>query len=46
MFEVVGSSVEFDEIHGITVMGVRRFGMRRSSRLVKRGFDLVGSSSS
>lgn len=43
MFEVVGSSVEFDEIQGIPVMGVRRFGMRRSSRLVKRGFDVVGS---
>jgi lipopolysaccharide/colanic/teichoic acid biosynthesis glycosyltransferase len=43
LFEVVGSSVEFDEIQGIPVMGVRRFGMRRSSKLVKRAFDIAGS---
>jgi exopolysaccharide biosynthesis polyprenyl glycosylphosphotransferase len=41
MFEVVGSAVEFDDIEGMTMLGVRRFGLSRSSRLLKRGFDLV-----
>ncbi len=31
LLEVVGSSVEFDNLHGITVMGVRRFELTRSS---------------
>jgi lipopolysaccharide/colanic/teichoic acid biosynthesis glycosyltransferase len=38
---VVGSSVEFDDLHGLTVMGVRRFGLTRSSAALKRGFDLA-----
>jgi exopolysaccharide biosynthesis polyprenyl glycosylphosphotransferase len=44
LFEVVGSSVEFDHLDGLTMLGVRRFGLSRSSRLVKRAFDLVGAS--
>jgi exopolysaccharide biosynthesis polyprenyl glycosylphosphotransferase len=44
LLEVVGSSVEFDDLHGITVMGVRRFDLTRSSALVKRAFDLLGAS--
>ena len=44
LFEVVGSSVEFDHLDGLTMLGVRRFGLTRSSRFVKRVFDLVGSS--
>jgi exopolysaccharide biosynthesis polyprenyl glycosylphosphotransferase len=43
ILEVVGSSVEFDEIHGTTLLGVRSFGLSRSSRALKRVFDLVGS---
>jgi exopolysaccharide biosynthesis polyprenyl glycosylphosphotransferase len=43
MLEVVGSSVEFDDLHGVTVMGVRRFELTRSSRAVKRSFDLLGA---
>jgi exopolysaccharide biosynthesis polyprenyl glycosylphosphotransferase len=43
LLEVVGSSVEFDDLHGMTVMGVRRFDLTRSSRLVKRIFDLMGA---
>ncbi len=31
LLEVVGSSVEFDDLHGVTVMGVRRFDLTRSS---------------
>jgi exopolysaccharide biosynthesis polyprenyl glycosylphosphotransferase len=42
LLEVVGSSVEFDNIHGVTVMGVRRFDLTRSSAAVKRAFDLLG----
>src|SRR3984885_15432509 len=43
LLEVVGSSVEFDDLHGVTVMGVRRFELTRSSAVVKRGFDLLGA---
>jgi exopolysaccharide biosynthesis polyprenyl glycosylphosphotransferase len=43
LLEVVGSSVEFDDLHGVTVMGVKRFALTRSSTTVKRAFDLVGS---
>jgi exopolysaccharide biosynthesis polyprenyl glycosylphosphotransferase len=42
LLEVVGSSVVFDDLHGVTVMGVRRFDLARSSAAVKRAFDLVG----
>jgi exopolysaccharide biosynthesis polyprenyl glycosylphosphotransferase len=44
LLEVVGSSVEFDDLHGVTLMGVRRFDMTRSSTVVKRALDLVGAS--
>jgi exopolysaccharide biosynthesis polyprenyl glycosylphosphotransferase len=44
LLEVVGSSVEFDDLHGVTLMGVRRFEMSRSSAVVKRAFDLIGAS--
>ena len=44
MLQVIGSSVEFDDLHGVTLMGVRRFELSRSSELVKRAFDLVGAS--
>jgi len=44
LLEVVGSSVEFDNLHGVTVMGVRRFELTRSSALVKHTFDLVCTS--
>jgi len=43
LLEVVGSSVEFDDLHGVTVMGVRRFELTRSSALFKRAFDLLGA---
>jgi exopolysaccharide biosynthesis polyprenyl glycosylphosphotransferase len=44
MLEVVGSSVEFDDLHGVTLMGVRRFDLSRSSAALKRMFDVVGAS--
>ncbi|HEY2651694.1 MAG TPA: sugar transferase [Solirubrobacteraceae bacterium] len=39
MLEVVGTSVEFDDVDGMTLLGVRRFGLAQSSRLLKRAFD-------
>jgi exopolysaccharide biosynthesis polyprenyl glycosylphosphotransferase len=44
LLQVIGSSVEFDDLHGVTLMGVRRFDLSRSSALVKRAFDFVGAS--
>jgi lipopolysaccharide/colanic/teichoic acid biosynthesis glycosyltransferase len=41
--EVVGASVELDDVDGVTLLGVRRFGLTRSSGAVKRGFDFIGS---
>jgi exopolysaccharide biosynthesis polyprenyl glycosylphosphotransferase len=41
MFEVVGSAVEFDDVDGMTMLGVRHFGFSRSSRMLKRAFDLI-----
>jgi exopolysaccharide biosynthesis polyprenyl glycosylphosphotransferase len=41
MLEVVGSAVEFDEVDGMPMLGVRSFGLSRSSRLLKRAFDLA-----
>jgi exopolysaccharide biosynthesis polyprenyl glycosylphosphotransferase len=44
IFEVVGSAVEFDNVDGMTMLGIRRFGLARSSRLLKRAFDVVATS--
>ena len=43
LFEVVGSAVEFDTVGGVTVLGVRRTGLSRSSLMVKRAVDAVGA---
>jgi exopolysaccharide biosynthesis polyprenyl glycosylphosphotransferase len=43
MLEVVGSSTEFDDLDGLGLLGVRRFGLTRSSWMVKRTMDVVGS---
>jgi exopolysaccharide biosynthesis polyprenyl glycosylphosphotransferase len=44
LFEVVGSSVEFDQIDGMTLLGVRRYGLANSSALLKRALDITGAS--
>jgi exopolysaccharide biosynthesis polyprenyl glycosylphosphotransferase len=44
LFEVVGSSMEFDDVDGITVLGLRRYGLSKTSWYVKRTFDLVAAS--
>ncbi len=43
MFEVVGSAVEFDTLNGLTVLGIRRFGLPRSSLAIKRAMDIAGA---
>jgi exopolysaccharide biosynthesis polyprenyl glycosylphosphotransferase len=43
VLDVVGTSVCFDQLHGMTILGVRRFGLSRSSLLIKRAFDVVGA---
>ena len=39
----VGSSVVFDDLGGIVLLGVPRFGLSQSSACVKRAFDVVGA---
>lgn len=41
--EVVGSRTVFDAVGGMTVLGVPRFGLCRSSRLLKRATDTAGA---
>jgi exopolysaccharide biosynthesis polyprenyl glycosylphosphotransferase len=43
VLEVVGSAVEFDEVSGLTVLSVRRPGLGRSSRVLKRATDIIGA---
>lgn len=43
LLEIVGSSVVVDDVEGLRVLGVRRFGLTRSSRAVKRSFDVAAS---
>lgn len=43
LLQVVGSAVEFDDVHGVAVLGVRSFSLPRSSRIVKRMFDVLAA---
>ena len=43
ILEVVGSTIEIDDVDGITLLGVRRVGLSRSSKLIKRSFDAIGA---
>ena len=40
---IAGPSVEPDHLHGITLLGMRRFEFSRSSALIKRSFDVLAS---
>jgi len=40
----VGGAVVFDDVGGLVLMGVPRFGLSRSSKALKRTFDLTGVS--
>lgn len=44
MLEAVGSSVAFDYVNGLMLLGVQRVGLSTASRRVKRAFDVVGAS--
>ena len=44
LFEVVGSSLEFDDLDGLTLLGLRRYGLSQTSWYLKRSFDLVAAS--
>ena len=41
LFEVVGSSAAFDHVEGRTLLGLRRYGLSRSSWRLKRVFDIA-----
>ena len=43
VLDVIGNSFEFDDICGMTFLGVRSLNLSRSSRLVKRSMDIVGA---
>jgi exopolysaccharide biosynthesis polyprenyl glycosylphosphotransferase len=43
LFEVVGSSVHFDDVDGLMLLGVPRYGLTKSSVLLKRSMDSVGA---
>jgi exopolysaccharide biosynthesis polyprenyl glycosylphosphotransferase len=43
MLEVVGSSVVFDDVDGLTLLGVTRFGLSRSAWVLKRASDVIGA---
>jgi exopolysaccharide biosynthesis polyprenyl glycosylphosphotransferase len=42
MFDVMGPSVEVDEVEGMTVLGLNPPVLSRSSRMLKRTMDIVG----
>jgi exopolysaccharide biosynthesis polyprenyl glycosylphosphotransferase len=41
LLEVVGSSSTFDEVAGMTLLGVRQYGLSKSSEFLKRTVDVV-----
>jgi exopolysaccharide biosynthesis polyprenyl glycosylphosphotransferase len=43
LLEVVGSSSTFDEVGGITLLGVRQYGLSTSSALLKRAMDVIAA---
>jgi exopolysaccharide biosynthesis polyprenyl glycosylphosphotransferase len=43
LFEVIGSSVKFDDIHGLTLLGMNRDGLTKSSEILKRSMDVCGA---
>jgi exopolysaccharide biosynthesis polyprenyl glycosylphosphotransferase len=44
LLEVVGSTSTFDDVDGLWLLGVRRYGLARSSELIKRATDLATAS--
>jgi len=44
LLEAVGSSLAFDDVDGMTMLGVRRFGLSPTARVLKRGLDFAVAS--
>jgi lipopolysaccharide/colanic/teichoic acid biosynthesis glycosyltransferase len=42
-FSALGPSVEVDDLQGVTVLGINPSVLSRSSRIAKRGLDLIGA---
>jgi exopolysaccharide biosynthesis polyprenyl glycosylphosphotransferase len=43
MFSALGPAVEIDDVQGVTVLGINPPVLSRSSRMAKRGLDLIGA---
>ena len=43
LLEVVGSSSTFEDVDGLSLLGVRQYGVSQSSGSLKRAMDIVGS---
>lgn len=43
LFEVVESSVALDNLDGLSLLGIHRYGLTKSSETLKRGMDLAGA---
>jgi exopolysaccharide biosynthesis polyprenyl glycosylphosphotransferase len=43
LLDVVGSSSVFDDLDGITLLGMRQYGLSKSSQFLKRSIDIVGA---
>ena len=43
MLEAIGTSMEVETLDGMTVLGVPSFGLPRTSRAIKRAFDMTGA---
>jgi exopolysaccharide biosynthesis polyprenyl glycosylphosphotransferase len=41
LLEAVGSAAAYDSVHGLALLGVRRYGLTNSSNFLKRTMDLV-----
>jgi exopolysaccharide biosynthesis polyprenyl glycosylphosphotransferase len=44
LLEVVGSSSVYDDVDGTTLLGVRQYGLSKSSEILKRTMDIAGAS--
>ena len=43
LLDVVGSAVEFEDVHGDVFLGLKRFGLNRAELRTKRVMDVLGS---
>jgi exopolysaccharide biosynthesis polyprenyl glycosylphosphotransferase len=43
LFDAMGTSVEVDDLEGVTVLGLNPPVLSRSSRFIKRGMDVIGA---